>query len=89
VQTTAQQAHSFPRYPCSLQKARSRSGGVFTIGVVGRCLSKALVEGKYLEDKCRDLVLIAAPKDVRSYFEYPESTSAIVQKVRLLCASPL
>ncbi|KAF5838865.1 hypothetical protein DUNSADRAFT_2034 [Dunaliella salina] len=63
------------------RKARSRSGGVFTIGVVGRCLSKALVEGKYLQDKCRDLVLIAAPKDVRSYFEYPESTSAIVQKI--------
>jgi len=64
-----------------LQKARSRSGGAFTIGVVGRCLSTALVQNKYLESKCRDLVLIAAPKDVRSYFEYPESSSAIVQKV--------
>lgn len=49
--------------------------------MVGRCLSTALVQNKYLESKCRDLVLIAAPKDVRSYFEYPESSSAIVQKV--------
>lgn len=26
-------------------------------------------------------VLVAAPKDARAYFEYPESTNAIVQKV--------
>lgn len=63
------------------QGARSRSGAVFTIGVVGRCLSKALVEGKRLESKCRSLVLVAAPKDARAYFDYPESTSALVQKI--------
>ena len=31
--------------------------------------------------KCRELVLVAAPKDARSYFDYPESTSALVQRV--------
>lgn len=61
--------------------ARSKSGSMFTIGVVGRCLSKSLVEGKFLQSKCRDLVLVAAPKDARAYFEYPESTSALVQKI--------
>lgn len=61
--------------------ARSKSGTVFTIGVVGRCLSKTLVEGKSLAPKCRDLVLAAAPKDARAYFDYPESTSAIVLKI--------
>jgi len=61
--------------------SRSKSGQVFTIGVVGRCLSKALVEGKKLEIKCRNLVLVAAPKDARAYFEYPESTNAIVHKI--------
>ena len=63
------------------QGSRSKSGAVFTIGVVGRCLSKSLVEGKRLEPKCKDLVLVAAPKDARAYFEYPESTSVLVQKI--------
>ncbi|GAX77303.1 hypothetical protein CEUSTIGMA_g4749.t1 [Chlamydomonas eustigma] len=61
--------------------SRSKSGAVFTIGVVGRCLSKSLVEGKRLEPKCRDLVLVAAPKDARAYFDYPESTSALIKRV--------
>lgn len=61
--------------------SRSKSGAVFTIGVVGRCLSKSLVEGKQLEPKCRELVLVAAPKDARAYFDYPESTSALIQRV--------
>ncbi|GFH19709.1 uncharacterized protein HaLaN_16706 [Haematococcus lacustris] len=61
--------------------ARSKAGAVFTIGVVGRCLSKTLVEGKPLEPKCRDMVLVAAPKDARAYFDHPDSTNAIVQKI--------
>lgn len=69
---------------CNPQGSRAKSGAIFTIGVVGRCLSKALVEGKRLDSRCRDLVLVAAPKDARAYFEYPESTSAIVQKVGVL-----
>ncbi|GLI60743.1 hypothetical protein VaNZ11_002971 [Volvox africanus] len=61
--------------------SRSRSGAVFTIGAVGRCLSKTLVEGKRLDNKCRALVLVAAPKDARVYFDHPESTSALIQKI--------
>ncbi len=61
--------------------ARNRPGGVFTIGAVGRCLSKSLVEGRRLAAKCRELVLIAAPKDSRVYLQYPESTSALVAKI--------
>ena len=73
-------SHSSPPF-LTLQGSRSKSGAVFTIGVVGRCLSKTLVEGKRLVPKCRELVLVAAPKDARSYFDYPESTSALVQRV--------
>lgn len=39
-------------YQCP-KKAGSRVGQLFTIGVVGRCLSKSLVEGKSLASKCR------------------------------------
>ena len=55
-------AHSPPSTRSILQGSRSKSGAVFTIGVVGRCLSKTLVEGKRLMPKCRELVLAAAPK---------------------------
>lgn len=65
---------------CS-QGPRKRAGQIFTIGVVGRCLSKALVQAQALTPKCRELVLIAAPKDSRVYLQYPESASALVQKV--------
>lgn len=54
---------------------------MFTIGAAGHCLSKALVEGKPLSPECRELVLVAAPKDARSYLQYPESTSGVVQRV--------
>lgn len=63
-----------------MQGARAKSSAVFTIGAVGRCLSKSLVEGKRLEGKCRALVLVAAPKDARSYFD-SSSTSSLVQKI--------
>lgn len=61
--------------------AKKRAGALFTIGAVGRCLSKALVQAKALAPKCRELVLIAAPKDSRVYLQYPESTSALVTKI--------
>lgn len=64
-----------------LQGPVKRAGAMFTIGVVGRCLSKALVQSQSLTPKCRELVLIAAPKDSRVYLQYPESASALVQKI--------
>jgi len=66
---------------------RAKQGAQFTIGVVGRCLSRALVEGQRLAPRCRQLVLVAAPKDARSYFDYPESTSALVQRLADMQAS--
>lgn len=65
----------------SPQGAKKRAGALFTIGAVGRCLSKALVQAKALTPKCRELVLIAAPKDSRVYLQYPESASALVTKI--------
>jgi hypothetical protein len=41
------------------------------------------LQGQRLAPKCRQLVLVAAPKDARAYFEYPESTNAIISKVGL------
>jgi golgi apparatus protein 1 len=70
--------------PCirASQGARSRSGQLFTIGVVGRCLSKAMIEGQRLEPSCKQLVLAAAPKDFRHYFEGSDpSSSAVLQMV--------
>eukprot|EP00798_Chlamydomonas_sp_ICE-L_P000438 gene438-1836_t len=60
---------------------KDKGKNMFSIGVVGRCLSKALVSGAGMDPKCRSMVLLAAPKDARSYFEYPESTSVVVQKI--------
>jgi Golgi apparatus protein 1 len=61
--------------PTNQQHAANRPGGVFTIGATGRCLSKALAEGKPLVAACRALVLAAAPKDARAYLQYPETTT--------------
>ena len=63
------------------QHTAHRPGGVFTIGVAGRCLSKALVEGGALAPGCRALVLAAAPRDARAYLSLPGSTSALVRGV--------
>lgn len=60
----ADPAPSAPRPP---QNTANRPGGIFTIGAAGRCLSKALVEGRPLDAQCRTLVLAAAPKDSRAY----------------------
>ena len=43
-----------------------RSRGVWSIGAVGRCLSKQLAEGKKLEKPCAKLVQVAAPKDAQA-----------------------
>lgn len=39
-----------------------RNRGVWSIGAVGRCLSRQLAESKPLSTDCRRLVLAAAPK---------------------------
>lgn len=47
----------------------NRTKGVFSIGYVGRCLSKQLASRKPLNGQCRKLVTVAAPKDVRAYLQ--------------------
>ena len=42
---------------------------VYTIGVVGRCLSKQLAQGKAMSAECRKLVTVAAPKDIRIFLQ--------------------
>ena len=46
-----------------------RTKGVFSIGSVGRCLSKQLASRGPLSGDCRKLVTVAAPKDVRVYLQ--------------------
>ena len=39
-----------------------KSRGIWSIGAVGRCLSRQLAESKPLTLECRSLVLVAAPR---------------------------
>lgn len=50
----------------SVQGSRS---GVWGIGAAGRCLSKQLAEGQYMNQGCKKLVLAAAPK-VRNFVQF-------------------
>jgi golgi apparatus protein 1 len=54
----------------SSDKGRS----VFTIGAIGRCLTKRLASGGALSPGCRKLVSVAAPKDVRAYLLQVQAT---------------
>ncbi len=47
-----------------------------------------MIEGKKLAPKCRELVLAAAPKDARAYFETSASRNAVVQMVSASLAPP-
>eukprot|EP00892_Ulva_mutabilis_P008395 jgi/Ulvmu1/5928/UM026_0050.1 len=47
----------------------TRKQGAFSIGLVARCLSKQLASSLPLSAGCRQLVFIAAPKDVRMYLQ--------------------
>lgn len=51
----------------------NRKQGVFSIGVVARCLSKQLASSLPLRDACRRLVSVAAPRDVRLYLKVREN----------------
>ena len=47
----------------------SKRRSVYTIGVVGRCLTKQLAQSQPLSPPCRKLVSVAAPKDIRLYLQ--------------------
>uniref|UniRef100_A0A7R9V0N1 Golgi apparatus protein 1 n=1 Tax=Chlamydomonas euryale TaxID=1486919 RepID=A0A7R9V0N1_9CHLO len=63
------------------------SGSPFTIGAVGRCLSKAVVQHSRLDAQCRALTLVAAPKDMRAMFDGSESSGALVARLADLQAA--
>lgn len=46
--------------------AGQAAGGMFSLGSVGKCLSRAVAEERPLTPGCRQLVLVAAPRDARS-----------------------
>ncbi|KAK9797745.1 hypothetical protein WJX73_005342 [Symbiochloris irregularis] len=70
---------------CSLSAATTpKNRGVWSIGAVGRCLSRQLAEGKPLSPDCRRLVLAAAPKDTRDMFDSSMSAATIAAKVQEL-----
>lgn len=58
---------------CKIGKSR----GIFSIGAVGRCLSRRLAEEKSLSGECRTLVSVAAPKDAAALFQNQGSTSML------------
>jgi hypothetical protein len=51
----------------SICEGNSKRRNSYTIGLVGRCLSKQMAQNKPLSNECRKLVTAAAPKDVRIY----------------------
>uniref|UniRef100_A0A7S0YM23 Golgi apparatus protein 1 n=1 Tax=Polytomella parva TaxID=51329 RepID=A0A7S0YM23_9CHLO len=65
----------------SSASARQNNNGLFTIGAIGFCLSKALVESKTLHGGCRHLILTAAPKDARTMYQSSDPINALYQKV--------
>lgn len=50
---------------CQTAVANPKNRGIWSIGAVGRCLSRQLAENKPLTLECRSLVLVAAPKVCR------------------------
>lgn len=69
--------------------AGQKQGSLFTLGSVGRCLSKAVAEARRLTPGCKALVLVAAPRDARSIVA--DSSASVdtvalkVAEVRLSC----
>ncbi|KAK9820440.1 hypothetical protein WJX72_010380 [[Myrmecia] bisecta] len=66
---------------CGKATKNPKNRGIWSIGAVGRCLSRQLAEDKPLEPACRTLVAVAAPKDALAMFDSSMTASAIAQKV--------
>jgi Golgi apparatus protein 1 len=47
---------------CQKAVDNPKNRGVWSIGAVGRCLSRQLAESKPLTLECRSLVIVAAPR---------------------------
>ena len=48
--------------PAQTAVANPKNRGIWSIGAVGRCLSRQLAENKALTLECRSLIIVAAPK---------------------------
>ena len=47
---------------CQKASNQAQNKGIWSIGAVGRCLSRQLAERKTLTSQCQTLVAVAAPK---------------------------
>lgn len=47
---------------CQKTKSAAKNRHIWSIGAVGRCLSRQLAENKALSSGCQTLVAVAAPK---------------------------
>lgn len=65
-------------------KAVEKTRGVFGIGAIGKCLSRGLAEQRPLQRECKQLVLVAAPKDVKGLLDSEHSLVALAEKVQAL-----
>jgi Golgi apparatus protein 1 len=54
----------------------NKTRGIFSIGAVGRCLSRRLAEEKALSADCKRLVSVAAPKDAAALFQSSSSSTS-------------
>lgn len=59
----------------------SKQRAVWSIGAVGRCLSRQLAERKTLTSDCKLMVAVAAPKDAQNMFDASMSAAAIADRV--------
>ncbi len=56
-----------------------QSRGIWSIGAVGRCLSRQLAESKPLTLECRSLVLVAAPRVSSPISRHPFNVCLLLQ----------
>lgn len=56
---------------CQKASNQVQNKGIWSIGAVGRCLSRQLAERKTLTSQCQTLVAVAAPK-VNSQADQPQ-----------------
>ncbi len=68
----------------SLCSSVEKSRGVFGIGAIGKCLSRNLADQRPLAKECKQLVLVAAPKDVKGLLDSDHSLVALAEKVQAL-----
>lgn len=61
--------------------SKGKKAAMFSIGAVGRCLSRRLAEDKSLKPECKALVTVAAPRDAAALFSSSSSTSALAGQV--------